>query len=319
MSAIHNEGELLVVITELALEGEGVPPPRVPLILYKNPFQHTKSLQVSQYRCSSCSSILKETTEYIDIHSLREECPQCGSMLVDTLERQQFKPRLQVPQFQTADTLLKFRFDIPKIDAFLGLASTDSCCITGFNANLILTRLSVRALLPARYGGLNSPYVMVADTGNRSDVYGAISFARQYGMSKESIANRILVIRAFTVPQVWRLLSKELPLIIQKYQVNCVVIPGLLNTIDEEPNMRVKEAKKQISKIMKKVDELSRRILVVTSIQQGKYTKWVLPEFRKRIELTNRKDGRITAELYNQGNQKTVSLSGRELKIIPKR
>lgn len=276
-------------------------------------------VQISQYQCSSCGSVLKETAEYIDVHSLKEECPRCGSMLADTLQRQTIKPRLQEPQFQTADTLLKFRFDIPKIDSFLGLAATDLCCITGYNANLILTRLTVRALLPSRYGGLNSPYVMVADTGNRSDVYGAISFARQYGMNKEDVANRILVIRAFTVPQVWRLFSKELPLIIQKYQINCVTIPGLLNTIDEEPSMRAKEAKKQIAKIMNKVDELSRRVLVITSLQEGKYTKWVLPEFKKRIHLTNAKGARITAELFNQGSRRTVSIERKELKIISKR
>jgi len=115
-------------------------------------------MQVSQYRCSSCEAILKETPEHVDIHALKEECPKCGAMLADTLlQRQSIKPRLEIPQFQTADTLLKFRFDIPKIDSFLGLASTDLCCITGYNANLLLTRLSVRALLPLRHGGLNSP------------------------------------------------------------------------------------------------------------------------------------------------------------------
>lgn len=276
-------------------------------------------MQVSQYQCSKCGSVLKETTEYIEIHSLKEECPQCGSMLADTLKRQSIKPRLDVPRFQTADTLLKFRFDIPKIDAFLGLASTDLCCVTGYNANLILTRLCVRALLPTRHGGLNSPYVMVADTGNRSDVYGAINFAKQYGMNKESVANRILVIRAFTVPQVRRLLSVELPKIIHTYQINCVIIPGLLNTIDEEPSMRVKEARKEIGKIMKSVNELSRRVLVITSIQQGKYTKWVLPEFMKRINLENARHGRLTADLYNQGHRSTVSFTERELEIISKR
>jgi len=278
-------------------------------------------MQVSQYRCSSCEAILKETVEYVDIHALKEECPQCGAMLADILlQRQSIKPRLEIPQFQTADTLLKFRFDIPKIDSFLGLASTDLCCITGYNANLLLTRLSVRALLPLRHGGLNSPHVMIADTGNRTDVYGAINFARQYGINKNDAADRILVIRAFTVPQVWRLLSKELPIIIQKNQINCVTIPGLLNTIDEEPSMRVKDAKKQIGKIMKKLDDLSRRVLVIASIQEGKYTKWVLPEFQKRINLTYSKDdGKITGHLFNQGHRKTVSLTGRELKIVPKR
>ena len=240
-------------------------------------------------------------------------------MLADTLKRQSINPRLDLPQFQTADTLLKFRFDIPKIDAFLGLASTDLCCITGYNANIILTRLCVRALLPTRYGGLNSPYVMVADTGNRSDVYGAINFARQYGMNKESVAERILVIRAFTVPQVLWLMSKELPMIIQKYQINCVIIPGLLNTIDEEPSMRVKEAKKDVGKIMKSVNEISHRVLVITSIQEGKYTKWVLPEFKKRINLDKARHGRLTADLYNQGSMKKISLTEKELLIVPRK
>ena len=280
----------------------------------KSPF-----VQVSQYQCSSCGSILKETAEYIDIHSLKEECPQCGSMLADTLQSQAIKPRLDFPHFQTADTLLKFRFDVPKIDSFLGLASTDLCCITGYNANQLLTRVSVRALLPTRYGGLNSPYTLVADAGNRSDVYGTINFARQYGLNKEEAAERILVVRAYTVPQVWRLLSKDLPLLVDEYQINCVTIPGLLNTIDEETSLRVKEAKRQIGKIMKKLDEISRKILVITSIQEGKYTKWVLPEFTKRIILNTPKRGRADAELYNQGITKTVSLTTRDLRIVPSR
>jgi hypothetical protein len=275
-------------------------------------------MQVSQYLCSSCGSILKETTQYIEIHSLREECPSCGSMLADTLERRPFKPRLDIPQFQTADTLLRFRFDIPKIDSFLGLASTDLCCITGYNANTILTRLCVRALLPSRYGGLNSPYVMIADTGNRTDVYGAINFARQYGLNKEKAADRILVTRAFTVSQVMKLLTIEVPRIIQKYQVNCVIIPGLLNTIDEEPSMRGKEAKKGIGKIMKAINELSRRVLVITSIQEGKYTKWVLPEFKKRINLINERRYGVKADLYNQGSRRRVSLTLKDLRVIPK-
>jgi hypothetical protein len=70
------------------------------------------------------------------------------------------------------------RFDIPSIDSFIELTATDLCCISGNGANLLLTRLCVRSLLPERYGGLNSPYVMVADAGNHIDVYGAINFAR---------------------------------------------------------------------------------------------------------------------------------------------
>jgi hypothetical protein len=51
--------------------------------------------------------------------------------------------------------------------------------------------------------------------------------------------------------------------------------------------LRVKEAKKQIGKIMKMVNEISRRILIITSIQEGKYTESFLPEYHKRIHLCN--------------------------------
>jgi DNA-directed RNA polymerase subunit RPC12/RpoP len=278
-------------------------------------------MQVSQYLCSTCGSILKETAEYIEIHSLKEECPSCGSMLAESLQRRPLQPvfRWSPPKIQTADTLLKLRFDIAKIDSFIGLRKTDLCCITGYNANILLTRLCARSLLSERHGGLNCPYVLVADTGNRSDVYGAINFAMQYGMNKERVAERILVIRAFTIPQVLGLLSIEIPTVIRKYQIKGVIVPGLLNTLDEEPNMKAKEAKKAISKIMKIVNEISRKILVVTSIQNGRYSEWILPDFKKRIDLFTPKDGRLTAELYNQGNRKTISLTEREMLIVPKK
>jgi DNA-directed RNA polymerase subunit RPC12/RpoP len=288
-------------------------------------------MQVSQeYLCSTCGSVLKETTEYIEIHSLRkEECPSCGSMLAESLiRRAAVCPEVKIsssPKFQTADTLLltrKLRFDIPKIDSFIGLAATDLCCISGDGASLMLTRLCVRSLLPERYGGLNSPYVMIADAGNRTDVYAVVNFARQYGMSKENVADRILVVRAFTVHQVWRLLSVELPMIIQKYQLRSIIVPGLLSAFDEDPNMRMKEVKKEIAKIMKAINELSARVLVVTSVQQGsKHSELVLCSFKKRINLVQEgeKHGNMKAELYNQYDSKIIKLTQRELKIIPKK
>ncbi|HEX7033337.1 MAG TPA: hypothetical protein VF172_10085, partial [Nitrososphaera sp.] len=265
-------------------------------------------------------SVLKETAEYIEIHSLKEECPRCGSFLAESLQRRPVQPaaRWTPPEIQTADTLLKLRFDIPIIDSFIGLGHADLCCITGKYANLILTRLCVRSLLPERHGGLNSPYVMVADVGNRSDVYRAINFARQYGMNQEDAGERILVVRAFTVPQVMQLLSVELPKLIRKYHVRSVFVPGLLNAFDENPGMRVKEAKKEIGRIMKAVKQISTKVLVVTSIQKSGYAEWVLPEFKKRISLGQEKHGRLTAELYNQGSVKSVSLTERELKIVTK-
>jgi DNA-directed RNA polymerase subunit RPC12/RpoP len=281
---------------------------------------------IRQYLCSTCGSVLKETSEYIEIHSLREECPSCGSMLSESLIRRSLRPEAEIsaPKIQTADTLLlkKSRFDIPKIDSFVRLAATDLCCISGYGANLLLTRLCVRSLLPERYGGLNSPYVMIADAGNHTDVYGAVNFARQYGMSKESVAERILVVRAFTVHQVRRLISVELPKFVRKYQARSVIVPGLLNVFDdEEPNMRMKDIRNDISRITEAINELSTRVLVVTSVQQGgRHSEPVLRAFKKRINLLQKENhGSLKAEIYNQGDSKVVNLTERDLKIIPKK
>ncbi|MDQ3835448.1 MAG: hypothetical protein M3270_00730 [Thermoproteota archaeon] len=231
------------------------------------------------------------------------------------------------PPIQAADKLLvlnKLRFDIPSIDSFIELKERDLCCISGYGANMLLTRLCIRSLLPERYGGLDSPYVMVADVGNLTDVYGAINFARQYGMSKKDVAERIFVVRAFTMHQVRQLISVELPEIVQKYQIRSVIVSGLLNAFDEDPNMRIKDVKKEISRIMEAINELSTRVLVVTSVQQvdnNKHSESILRAFKKRINLLLQKEKYriLKAEIYNQGNSKVVNLTERELKIIPKK
>jgi hypothetical protein len=232
-------------------------------------------------------------------------------------------PKIQI---QTADTLLqlnKLRLDIPAIDSFIELTARDLCSISGYGANVLLTRLCIRSLLPERHGGLNSPYVMVADAGNHTDVYGAINFARQYGMSKKNVAERILVVRAFTVHQVRRLISVELPEIVQKYQVRSVIVPGLLNVFDDEdPNMRKRDVKKEVSRIMEAIIELSARVLVVISVQQGSssHSESALRAFKKRINLLQKdKYSTLKAEIYNQGDSKVVNLTERELKIISKK
>ncbi len=265
---------------------------------------------------------------------MKEECPCCGSTLAESLIRKALRhdaeisppPLLPVP-IQTADKLLvlnKLRFDIPSIDSFIELKERDLCCISGYGANMLLTRLCIRSLLPERHGGLNSPYVMIADAGNHTDVYGAINFARQYGMSKKNVAERILVVRAFTVHQVRLLISVELPEIVQKYQIKSVIVPGLLNVFDEDPSMRMKDVKKEISRIMEAINELSSRVLVVTSIQQGhnnKHSESILQVFKKRINILreNEKYKIPKAEIYNQGNSKVVNLTERELKITSKK
>jgi hypothetical protein len=142
-------------------------------------------------------------------------------------------------------------------------------------------------------------------------------------MSKKNVAERILVVRAFTVHQVRRLISVELPEIVQKYQVRSVIVPGLLNVFDDEdPNMRKRDVKKEVSRIMEAIIELSARVLVVISVQQGSssHSESALRTFKKRINLLQKdKYSTLKAEIYNQGDSKVVNLTERELKIISKK
>ena len=224
---------------------------------------------------------------------------------------------------------MQFKFDIPKIDSFLLPLATAGglLCVVGYKeANLLLTRLCVRALLPAKYGGLDSPYVIVVDAaGNKSDIYQTVNFARQYGMDFRKALNRIIVTRTFTIHQLKSIiLSCELTKAIQKYQAGIVVIPGLLDLFDD-PNIKQKEAKRVIGSIMKSLDATSSKLLVITSVQESnKYTKLIASSGaatkKQIIRLTNAKyRRRLTAELYNQGDRKNISLTEKELKLVPKR
>jgi hypothetical protein len=84
--------------------------------------------------------------------------------------------------------------------------------------------------------------------------------------------------------------------------------------------MRIKDIKKEISRITEAINELSARVLVVTSVQQGgRHSDLVLCAFKKRINLLqNEKQGTLKAEIYNQGDSKVVNLTEREFRIIPK-
>jgi hypothetical protein len=60
------------------------------------------------------------------------------------------------------------------------------------------------------------------------------------------------------VDQIRRLILVELPEIVQKYQVRSVIVPSLLNVFDENPSMRMKDVKKEIS-ITEAINELSKK------------------------------------------------------------
>jgi DNA-directed RNA polymerase subunit RPC12/RpoP len=273
---------------------------------------------LSQYLCTRCGSILKETNEQIEISTVIEDCPKCGAFLASTLEKRNKETELEpkIPRFQTAYDLCRFKIDIAKISKFMPLSTTGTLCIAGYKANLLLTRLCVRALLPTNYGGLGSSHVIIVDAGNKSDFYQTVNFVKQYGLDLKRSLDRIIVSRTFTIYQLKSLLQRELPKVIAKYQPSVVIVPGLLDMFDDDPNIKKKEAKTVIARMLKSINEVSTRRLVITSIQESKYAGLVIPSFGKRITLSNANHNRLNVELYSNERRANVVLSEKELKII---
>jgi hypothetical protein len=273
---------------------------------------------LSQYLCAKCGSILRETNADIEITTVTEDCPVCGASLSSNLKRQAKNDKTMLsdmPKFQVAYDLVRFKFDIKKIDNFMPLADTGSLCISGYDANLLLTRLCVRALMPANYGGLGSPFVIVVDAGNRSDLYQTVNFVRQYGLRLSHTLDRLIVSRAFTIYQLKSLLSRELPKVIEKYRPNVIVVPGLLDLF-EDPNIKKAEAKRVIERILKLISETANKVLVIATINESKFANFVLPSFEKRILLTSDTNSKINAKLYSRGRKANVTLTERELKLV---
>lgn len=273
---------------------------------------------LSQYVCNACGAVLKETNLDVEIATVIEDCPNCGASLANTLKRQsKLEPKLAAPKLQTAYDLTRFRLDIENLGDLVHLSTSGSLCITGQHANLLLTRLLVRTLLPANHGGLDSPFVIVVDAGNKSDFYQTVNFIRQYGLDVQNTLDRIIVSRTFTVHQLKSLLQRELPKIVKQYQARAVIIPGLLDLFDD-PSVKKKEAKRVIERIMRLITDISSRLLVLTSVSNGDYVSLALPNFKQRIMINAAKRGVLTANVHNGEKIVATKLTERELKTIGK-
>lgn len=270
---------------------------------------------LSQYLCTNCGAVLKETDAQIEIAALVEDCPNCGADLASNLRRHtQTAVSLSWPKLQTAYDLTRFKIDIEKLAKVMPLSTTGSLCIVGHSANLLLTRLCVRALLPASHGGLDSPNVIVVDAGNRSDFYLTVNFARQYGLELQDALDRIIVSRTFTIHQLKNVL-RELPKVIQKYQARAVIVPGLLDLF-EDPNVRKREAKRVIERIIKSLGELSNRLFVITSLQPSEYARMIMPKFEMRMILSAADRRSLKVKVYNAAINNDVTLTEKDLKIV---
>ncbi|AFU59700.1 hypothetical protein Ngar_c27790 [Candidatus Nitrososphaera gargensis Ga9.2] len=205
--------------------------------------------------------------------------------------RRKKSDKAKLPKLQTAyDLTAKLTFDIQDIDNSMALSTEDRACIIGSRryANLLVTRLWVRALMSQRYGGLASKSVLCIDAGNSTNLYQCVNFARQYGMDIRTVLRRIIISRAFTIYQLAGLVIRKLPEVIHQFSTKIVVISDLLNMFLDDPQIRYREAQYLLNQIMNALWKLPRDILVIVSMYNSasKYDKLILPNFSKQIELS---------------------------------
>jgi hypothetical protein len=272
-----------------------------------------------QYFCSSCGKTLKEnTTIEFQKDQLKEECPGCGALLIDTLQnRRKVSESLWEQEqvnntargkswrhlsvdFKTAYRQIEDRghltFDIEKIDSLLNLNAYGSLCIIGKQryVQLLINRLCVHTMLPKKYGGVSEGYskIIAIDAGNCTDVYQFVDFARQYGLEVKKVLQSVIVSRVFTIYQLAHVIIYELPQIIEKLSSDkknnfIVVVYGLLDMFMSDPHIDKADAKKLIKEIASSIRKLSEERFVIISFNHlPEYDKHLLPVFDHTIDMS---------------------------------
>jgi hypothetical protein len=307
-----------------------------------------------EYFCSQCGNILKEkTTLQVQNHQIKEECPSCGALLIDTLQNRRVEPEgrgvsaqsasnnLSI-EFQTAYQRLstKLGFDIKRIDSLLNLDTHGSICIVGDQryTQLLIDRLCVHTLLPRRYGGIGQDYskIIVIDAGNCTDVYQYVDFCRQYGLEIDKVLRNVVVSRVFTIYQLAYLITHDLPKIVEKFstgnKVIVIVVYGLLHLFSSDPHINRIDAKNLIKEISSSLRKLTKDWFVIVSFTHPnrQYMKPLITVFDKCIKITNTIDNSIVMRIdINSPNRvlkrkdinydRSIRLSDREILLVPTR
>jgi DNA-directed RNA polymerase subunit RPC12/RpoP len=271
-----------------------------------------------QYFCSTCGRVLKETSSLdLSKDQLTEECPSCGSLLVEMLQNRRLSSSLlqqkalnntirkpaeglssdfQVAYQQVESNAIKLYFDIDKLDSLLNLGSHGSLCIIGeqMYTQLLIDRLCVHSMLPKRHGGIGTGYskIWLIDAGNSSDVYQIVNFARQYGLDVKRVLQNILVSRVFTIYQLAHLVIYELPKIIERLSHDrknyLIVVYGLLHLFESDPHLDKQDAKWLLKEIGASIRNLSDdRFVLVSTSRTNQYEKSLLSAFDNVINITN--------------------------------
>lgn len=269
--------------------------------------------QSIQFSCSRCSTMLKEATSLPD--SMHEECPVCGSPLSEAWKMRIKKQQSRISvRFQTAyEANACLGLGIKEIDSFLDLRLGDRLCIIGEHANLLATRLCVRAFLPIRQGGLGAESIVFVDAGNSSDMYQCASFARQSGLEIHKVLGGIAVSRAFTIHQLAQLIVYELPKALREFKSKIVVVSDLLQMFLEDPQVNKKEARYLVGEMIESLHKMEDIMLITSVDSHALHDDQILPLFAKRIEVTRAKQLGII--LHNGRKSQSLVVPEKELYI----
>lgn len=271
--------------------------------------------QSIQFFCSKCNTTFLKESAFLDMPGTSEECPSCGHQLSETLHVQRpAKPR-QSLTLQTAYEMgATLTLGMEEIDSFLDLRLGDRLCVAGSHANLLVSRLCVRALMPIRQGGLGARSVVFVDAGNSSDIYQCVNFARQFGMDVLQVLEGMVVSRAFTIHQLAGLVAHELPKVLKRLGPKLVVVSDLLKMFVQDPQVGRKEAEWLVGEIMESAGKITGALLVMSLHGNSQYDNQVLPMFGKRIEIEQR-EKQLGMRLYNGRKSMQTFMPEKDLRI----
>jgi hypothetical protein len=241
-----------------------------------------------QYYCSNCNTTLGESIENINAIQLIEPCPECGSLLSQSLQRRPVVKQVrQEYVFQSASKFPRLCFDIEKLDSVLHFLRPGQVIgISGKKSQYLIERLCVRAQMPKRFGGLDSNVILV-DGNNRSDVYLCIEFARQYGLKVDDVLSKIISSRAFTIHQLASLVINILPSMIKQYNAKIVVISDILGMFVNDPFLDLSEAKIIVKEIASAISKLEDVLVILSMYRTSPFDEIISQECDELVTISD--------------------------------
>jgi hypothetical protein len=128
---------------------------------------------------------------------------------------------------------------IDSLDKILVLKRGQFISLLGEKSHTFSLLFIVRAILPVSQGGLDGNVVFI-DGGNIFDIYTVSQHGIGYGLSSETIHERIHLSRAFTHHQLYSLMVEKLPVAVDSYNAKLVIVSDI-TMLFSDPDVRDKK------------------------------------------------------------------------------